>query len=87
MTTVNQWLFALTLFAALGCGLIAGVFSAFSTFMVPYPLTSCDAAEASRHRGDSCLRDWQHQLADLWVGGQHLGWDVHRSSCQPASDV
>ena len=48
MTTVNQRLFALTLFAALGCGLIAGVFLAFSTFMVPYPLTSCDAEEASR---------------------------------------
>ncbi len=34
MATVDQWLFALTLFAALGCGLIAGVFFAFSTFVM-----------------------------------------------------
>lgn len=34
MATVNQWLFALSLFAALGCGLIAGVFFAFSTFVM-----------------------------------------------------
>ncbi len=30
----DQWLFALTLFAALGCGLVAGVFFAFSTFVM-----------------------------------------------------
>ena len=34
MATTDQWLFALTLFAALGCGLIAGVFFAFSTFVM-----------------------------------------------------
>ncbi len=34
MATVDQWLFALTLFAALGCWLIAGVFFAFSTFVM-----------------------------------------------------
>jgi uncharacterized membrane protein len=34
VATVNQWLFALTLFAALGCALIAGVFFAFSTFVM-----------------------------------------------------
>jgi len=34
VATVNQWLFALSLFAALGCGLIAGVFFAFSTFVM-----------------------------------------------------
>jgi uncharacterized membrane protein len=34
MATVEQWLFALTLFAALGCGLVAGVFFAFSTFVM-----------------------------------------------------
>ena len=34
MATVDEWLFALTLFAALGCGLIAGVFFAFSTFIM-----------------------------------------------------
>lgn len=34
MTTVDHLLFALKLFAALGCGLIAGVFFAFSTFVM-----------------------------------------------------
>ncbi len=34
MTTVDYLLFALKLFAALGCGLIAGVFFAFSTFVM-----------------------------------------------------
>ncbi len=34
MATVDEWLFALTLIAALGCGLIAGVFFAFSTFVM-----------------------------------------------------
>ena len=34
MTHVDGWLFALTLFAALGCGLIAGVFFAFSSFVM-----------------------------------------------------
>jgi len=33
MTTVDHSLFALKLFSALGCGLIAGVFFAFSTFV------------------------------------------------------
>ena len=31
---VDQWLFALTLIAALGCGLVAGIFFAFSTFIM-----------------------------------------------------
>lgn len=34
MTTVDQWLFGLKLFTALGCGLVAGVFFAFSTFVM-----------------------------------------------------
>ncbi|MGH8501894.1 MAG: DUF1772 domain-containing protein [Gammaproteobacteria bacterium] len=34
LTTVDQLLFALTLFAALGSGLIAGVFFAFSAFIM-----------------------------------------------------
>ncbi len=34
MTTVDNLIFALTLFAALGCGLIAGVFFAFSAFVM-----------------------------------------------------
>ena len=34
MVTVDQLLFALTLAAALGCGLIAGVFFAFSAFVM-----------------------------------------------------
>ena len=34
MATSNQLLFALTLFAALGCGLVGGVFFAFSTFVM-----------------------------------------------------
>jgi len=34
MATVNHSLFALKLFSALGCGLIAGVFFAFSTFVM-----------------------------------------------------
>jgi uncharacterized membrane protein len=34
MATVNYWLFALQLFSALGCGLVAGVFFAFSTFVM-----------------------------------------------------
>jgi uncharacterized membrane protein len=35
MTTVDHSLFALKLFSALGCGLIAGVFFAFSSFVMP----------------------------------------------------
>lgn len=34
MTTTNHLLFALKLFSALGCGLVAGVFFAFSTFVM-----------------------------------------------------
>lgn len=34
MATVDNLLFALTLFTALGCGLIAGVFFAFSAFVM-----------------------------------------------------
>ncbi len=34
MATADQLLFALTLFAALGCGLMAGVFFAFSAFVM-----------------------------------------------------
>jgi uncharacterized membrane protein len=34
MATLDRWLFALKLFAALGCGLVAGVFFAFSTFVM-----------------------------------------------------
>ena len=34
MTTGDQWVFALKLFSALGCGIIAGVFFAFSTFVM-----------------------------------------------------
>ncbi len=34
MSTIDQALFACTLFAALGCGLIAGVFFAFSSFVM-----------------------------------------------------
>jgi uncharacterized membrane protein len=34
VATVDQLLFALTLFAALGCGVVAGVFFAFSTFVM-----------------------------------------------------
>ena len=34
MATMDQFLFALTLLAALGCGLIAGVFFAFSSFVM-----------------------------------------------------
>src|SRR4051794_22703540 len=34
MTTVDRLLFALKLFSALGCGLIAGVFFTFSSFVM-----------------------------------------------------
>ena len=34
MATIDQLLFALALLAALGCGLIAGVFFAFSSFVM-----------------------------------------------------
>lgn len=34
MSTVDPWAFGLKLFAALGCGLVAGVFFAFSTFVM-----------------------------------------------------
>lgn len=34
MAITNYWLFALNLFAALGCGLMAGVFFAFSVFVM-----------------------------------------------------
>ncbi len=34
VATVDQWLFTLTFAAALGCGLVAGVFFAFSTFVM-----------------------------------------------------
>lgn len=34
MATLDHWLFALKLFSALGCGLVAGIFFAFSTFVM-----------------------------------------------------
>ena len=34
MTTINQLLFVLKLFSALGCGLVSGIFFAFSTFVM-----------------------------------------------------
>lgn len=35
MAITPQWLFTLKLVAAVGCGLVAGVFFAFSTFVMP----------------------------------------------------
>jgi uncharacterized membrane protein len=34
VTTLGQWLFTLTFVAALGCGLVAGIFFAFSAFVM-----------------------------------------------------
>jgi uncharacterized membrane protein len=34
MATVDHWLFALKLLAVLGCGLVAGIFFAFSSFVM-----------------------------------------------------
>ncbi len=34
MATINDWVFVLTLLATLGCGLMAGVFFAFSVFIM-----------------------------------------------------
>ena len=53
MTTTNHLLFALKLFSALGCGLVAGVFFAFSAALVP-PLGSADylPLRASRRASD-----------------------------------
>lgn len=34
MITLDQWLFTLTFVAALGCGLVAGIFFAFSAFVM-----------------------------------------------------
>jgi len=50
----DSWLFGLTLVSALGCGLIAGVFFAFSTFvMKALARVPGDRRHAiDQHRGD-----------------------------------
>jgi uncharacterized membrane protein len=35
MTMTPQWFFTLKLLTVLGCGLVSGVFFAFSTFVMP----------------------------------------------------
>ncbi len=43
---IDGLLFALTLATALGCGLMAGVFFAFSTFVMVAPLKAAEPASA-----------------------------------------
>lgn len=60
MAIIEQLLFALTLLAALGCGLIAGVFFAFSTFVMK-ALARLPAAEgiaAMQSVNIVVLRSW-----------------------------
>ncbi len=49
MATPDQLLFVLTLFAALGCGLMAGVFFAFSAFVMKPFEGDNDAKYFSHH--------------------------------------
>lgn len=67
MATVEQWLFALTLFAALGCGLVAGVFFAFSTFVMK-ALSRLPPAE-----GIAAMQSINVIVLNPWFLGAFLG--------------
>jgi uncharacterized membrane protein len=47
VTSVEQFVFALTLFSALGCGLVAGVLFAFSAFVIRTAASLAAAASFS----------------------------------------
>ena len=67
MTTADQWLFTLTLFAALGCGLIAGVFFAFSTFVMKA------LARRPANEGMATMQSINVVVLNRWFLGVFLG--------------
>ena len=67
MATVNQLHFALTLFAAVGCGLVAGVFFAFSTFVMK-ALSRLPAGE-----GLAAMQSINIAVLNRWFMGVFLG--------------
>lgn len=67
MTTVDYLLFALKLFAALGCGLIAGVFFAFSTFVMSA------LARLQSAQGIAAFQSINITVYNPWFMGAFLG--------------
>ena len=67
MATVDQLLFALTLFAALGCGLVAGIFFAFSTFVMKA------LARLSSGEGIAAMQSINVAVLNPWFMGAFFG--------------
>ena len=67
MATVDQLLFALTLFAALGCGLVAGVFFAFSAFVMKA------LSRLSPGEGIAAMQSINVAVLNPWFMGAFLG--------------
>jgi uncharacterized membrane protein len=70
MPTLDQTLFALTLVASLGCGLIAGVFYAFSTFI----MKALDHLPSEA--GISAMQEINITVLTPWFLGVFLGTGV-----------
>lgn len=67
MVTVEQWLFALTLAAALGCGLVAGVFFAFSAFVMKA------LARLPQGQGIAAMQSINVAVLNPWFMGAFFG--------------
>lgn len=67
MATVDQLLFALTLFAALGCGLVAGVFFAFSAFVMKA------LAQLPPDKGIAAMQSINVAVLNPWFMGAFFG--------------
>ena len=67
MATIDQLLSVLTLVAALGCGLIAGVFFAFSTFVMRA------LARLSPSEGIAAMQSINITVLNPWFLGAFLG--------------
>jgi uncharacterized membrane protein len=67
VATVDQLLFALTLFAALGCGLVAGIFFAFSTFVMKA------LARLSSGEGIAAMQSINVAVLNPWFMGAFFG--------------
>ena len=67
MTNLHPWLVALTFVAALGCGLVAGVFFAFSTFVMK-ALSRLPAAQ-----GMAAMQSINVTVLNAWFMAAFLG--------------
>ncbi|HEY9618564.1 MAG TPA: anthrone oxygenase family protein [Microcoleaceae cyanobacterium] len=70
MAITHHWLFGLKLFSALGCGLVAGVFFAFSTFVMKA------LAQRPTAEGIAAMQAINITVINPWFMGAFLGTGV-----------